>query len=241
MNAILPGQARSRRDDRDASSASSAGAEISIKSGVSVQSSAARTGRSGIKLPQHRAIERELADIGRRRLGRQAAAGRDWSCNRRSGPRLASPPAGRFAPKPVPAAVPADPAVRRWPPRRGCRRRIPPQSAGPRSGPAPPPRAPRGRRRSNRRHCGRDTPARRRGGASIAMSGSDCSSRCTSVPRKSARARSAERFAGAEAFDLHPRRDRTGAAGGRRFAPAAAGVCSHSGSDGCVLAAASSG
>ena len=41
----------------------------------------------GIKLLQHRAVERELADIGRRRLGRQAAAGRDWSCNRRSGPR----------------------------------------------------------------------------------------------------------------------------------------------------------
>src|SRR5437667_499474 len=40
MNAILPGQARSRRDDKDASAASSAGAEISINSGVSVQSSA---------------------------------------------------------------------------------------------------------------------------------------------------------------------------------------------------------
>src|SRR5262245_26165457 len=47
MNASLPGQAGSRGDDADVSPASSAGAEISIKSGVSVHNSAARTARWG--------------------------------------------------------------------------------------------------------------------------------------------------------------------------------------------------
>ena len=154
----------------------------------------------GIKLLQHRAIERELADIGRGRLGRQAAAGRDWSCNRRSGPRPASPPAGRSDRKPAPAAVPAGPAVRRWTPRRGCRRA---NTAAKRGSSIRASTSAASASRSASVHSPAlrarypSAASRRR---ATAMSGRDCSSRCTSVPRKSARARRCERFAGAEGF-----------------------------------------
>ena len=40
----------------------------------------------GIKFREHRPVERELADIALGRLGRGLAAGRGWSCSRRSEP-----------------------------------------------------------------------------------------------------------------------------------------------------------
>ena len=144
----------------------------------------------GIKLLQHRPVERELADIAGRAPRPPLPAGHDSSCNRRSGPRPGSPPAGRSVPKPAPASAPAAPAFPRSRPRPGCRAQIPAQSADLRSGPACARPSPRGQPRSSRRRCGRDTAAPHRGGLPAATSGRDCSSRCTSVPRNSARARS---------------------------------------------------
>ena len=87
MNAILPGQARSSPREN--------GCQLRVQRRGRNLHQFRRFGPKqrgadrplGIKLPQHRPVERELADIGRRRLGGGRAAGRDWSCNRRSGPR----------------------------------------------------------------------------------------------------------------------------------------------------------
>ena len=174
-----------------ASSRVQRGAEISINSGVSVQSSAARTGRCGIELREHRAVKRELADIGRGRLGggrRRGVIGLVIDDQDLVRP---SPPAGRSGPTPEPgAARPLQPAGDRDL-GAAAGAQIPARNAHRRSAPARSPPAFRAPPRSSRRHCGRGSPARPRGGARLATSGSDCSSRCTSVPRRSARARTA--------------------------------------------------
>ena len=107
-----------------------------------------------------------------------------------------SPPAGRSGRRPAPACRPVAPAGRRSRPPRGCRAQTPAQTAHRRSAPA---RLSASASRSASVQsvgiAGEIAPARPRGGARLAMSGSDCSSRCTSVPRCSARARSAIGFA----------------------------------------------
>ena len=184
----------------------------------------------GIKLAEHRAIKRKLADIAGGRLGRRRRRGVVGLEIDDQDLALASPPAGRFAPKPAPAARPAAPAVRRSRPRRGCRRRKPRAkrasaisastfAASASRSPSVQPSALRARYFS--------AASRRR---SAARSGSDCSSRCTSVPRCSARARSSTDSPGSDAVALVRSPCRRDAAGRRRrFAPAAA-VRSHAGS-----------
>ena len=130
--------------------------------------------------PEQRGADRQLgiklsaAPPGRARAGGHSPraprprrpAGRGWSCSRRSGPRLASPPAGRSAPKPARAGVPAAPAC----PAIETSARLPGANTGAKRGSpisasiASPP-APRGQPRSSRRRCGRDTAAPHRGGA----------------------------------------------------------------------------
>ena len=173
----------------DASSASSAGAEISINSGVSVQSSAARTGRSGIKPA--------AAPPGRARAGGHS----------RGAPRPRMPGGAWLVLKSTirtsllvhhqPVDLPGNqrgvrPAVQ---PARdrdfgaAAGARTPARNGHPRSGPAPFAPAPRARRRSSRPALRARYPSAASRRRSAAMSGSDCSSRCTSVPRWIARAR----------------------------------------------------
>ena len=156
------------------------------------RSKAARPGRPlGIKFWQHRPVEGELADIACGRFGRRRAAGRGWSCSRRSGFRPASPPAGRSGPDTSAGGLPG----RSSRPTIGTSARLPGANTAAKRASAISastcPRARRARPRSSPRHCGRGSVSASSRRRSAATSGSDCSRRCTSTPRCSARARSA--------------------------------------------------
>ena len=192
MNEALPGQAGLSTRSRDARAASSAGAEISIKSVVSVHSSAARTACLGIKLAQNRPIQRELADIGRRGLGRGRGRGvvgleiDDQNFVRRHHQPV------DLARKPAPAAARQVRAGRRS----ATSARLPSAKTGANRGSAISAStfsasvvalgiAPGGRIARKKFLRGLAPAVRRQGRAA------DCSSRCTSVPRCSARVRCA--------------------------------------------------
>ena len=137
----------------------------------------------GIKLAEHGPIQRQLADISPRGLGfplRRDVVGFEIDDQNLV---IRRPPGGRFAPKPAPAVGAGVRAGRRSRPRHGCPAQIPAQSARQQSTPVRLPPAPVVRPRSSPRRCGRDKRARHRGVARLRISGSDCSSRCTSVPR----------------------------------------------------------
>ena len=204
------------------------------------RSRAARRGSAaGDKVWQHRPVQRELADIGRRRLGRSLGRGvigleiDDQNLVRRDD-------------QPVDLARhqcrrPARqrPAVRRSPPRRGCRRRTPAAKRGSAIKPSTLSASAAARSRSSRARCGRDSRARRRAGARgrcrAATAAADAPA-CRAARRAS---RGASDSPAARDGLPRPRRTATGAAGASTdFAPAA-GVRSQSGNAMGVLAAAS--
>ena len=156
MNAILPGQARSRRDDRMPAPRPARGRKSpSIQA---FRSKAARRGPAAgdkvLRAPPGRA---RAGGHSPREPRPRSSAGRGWSCSRRSGPRAGVTTSRSICPETSAGGRPG----RSSRPTIETSARLPGANTGAKRGSAirastlPP--APRARPRSSRRHCGRDS------------------------------------------------------------------------------------